>query len=95
MTTSTNTHRQDAGEPISFIRWVFQYGRRVLTCEVMISGPHAFDVCVLSTWDSADCVIERYDRLSHAVRRQAEIAWCFRQTGWTLISNDDRPMAAA
>ena len=92
--TSTDRLNQGVDEPISFMRWVFACGTRTLTCETLISGPQAFDVCVLPNWHQSEPVIERYDRLSRAVRRQAEIARRFRQSGWTLVKNDDRPIAA-
>jgi hypothetical protein len=67
----------------------------MLSCEVMISGPHAADVCVLPHWDLSDAIVERYDRLPSALCRHAEIAAYFRQAGWTLVFNEDRPTAAA
>ncbi len=95
MMTSTKRHSQGVDEPLSFIRWVFSCGTRTLTCETLISGPQAFDVCVLPNWHRSEPVIERYDRLSRAVRRQAEMARRFRKSGWTLVTNEHRQIRAA
>jgi hypothetical protein len=95
MMTATDTYSREETGRISFMRWVFRRGNRVLTCEIMISGAHAFDVYVLPSWHRSEPVIERYHRFSEAVQRQAEMARCFRNSGWALVLNDDRPIAAA
>ena len=81
MMTATDTYGRDETGPISFMRRVFRRGNRVLTCETMISGAHAFDVCVLPSWDRSEPVIERYNLFSEAVQRQAEMALLFRKSG--------------
>jgi len=90
-TQDLHTHSED--EPINFLRWVFVRDTRLLTCEVMLSGPHAVDVCVRPGWDRSGTIVERYDRLGTALRRHAEVGRSFRQAGWTFV-NDDRLLAA-
>ena len=95
-TTSAPQPTRDDNESMSFLRWVLLRGSRALTCEVRLSGPHAYDVCVVPHWDMSASVVERYDRLATSLRRQAEIASDFREAGWTLIVNpeDEAPAAA-
>jgi hypothetical protein len=94
MTTQLlHTHSED--EPINFLRWVFVRDTQRVTCDVMLSGPHAVDVCVRPGWDCSGTLVERYGRLGTALRRHAEIGRLFRQAGWKLVLNDDRPIAAA
>jgi hypothetical protein len=91
---STNRSARDVNEPISFMRWVFARGSHTLTCETLISGPQAFDVCILPNWHQSEPTIERYDRFSRAVRRQAEIAREVRHSGWTLVPDEHRQTGA-
>jgi hypothetical protein len=57
-------------------------GDRRLSCDVVARGRQRFDVCVIPHWDRASSVVEQFSSASQAARRQAELSWFFRQTGW-------------
>jgi len=87
MKMSTDSERAPGERPDhgSLLRWVFIRGTKLLTCEVSVTGAGSYDVCVVPHWNVGDSVIEAHERSATAMRRHAEIAWGFRQAGWTLV----------
>jgi len=87
MTTSSNrkvsTRRQS--ESAGILRWIFLRGSKALTCEVRAFGKQTFDVCVVPHWDVSSSVVETFKRPGMALRRHAEIAFYFREAGWSLV----------
>ncbi|HZP47850.1 MAG TPA: hypothetical protein VFB07_04925 [Vicinamibacterales bacterium] len=82
-------------ESASFVRWVFLRGTRALTCEVRVVDRRQFDVCVVPLWDVKAAVIETYDRAADAMRRHAELATGFRQSGWVAARQTGGPTEVA
>jgi hypothetical protein len=76
------------------LRWVFVRGPHALTCEVRVCGRQTYDVCVVPHWDVSSSAVETFNRPAAALRRHAEIAWYFRQAGWTLVRDAGRAVTA-
>jgi hypothetical protein len=85
----TRQHADSAGT----LRWVFLRGTKAVTCEVRTCGKQTYDVCVVPHWDVSSSAIETFDRLASALRRHAEIACYFRETGWVLVRESKRQTA--
>ncbi|HZT75813.1 MAG TPA: hypothetical protein VFA27_04090 [Vicinamibacterales bacterium] len=68
----------------SVLRWVMMRGSRAVTCEIRTASRGGFDVCVIPLWDVHAATIEPFDRAAAAMRRHAEIAMAFRQSGWIV-----------
>ena len=97
MTTSINRHRptRQSAESEGILRWIFLRGTKTLTCEVRVSGKQPYDVSVVPHWDVSSSVIETFQRPAGALQRHAELAWYFRQEGWSLIRESAPTTGAA
>ena len=84
-----------SAESAGILRWVFLRGTKALTCEVRVCGRQTYDVCVVPHWDVSSPVIERFKHPASALRRHAEIAWYFRQAGWSLVRDGTDQTAGA
>ena len=85
-----NVPTRQPAESAGILRWVFLRDSKTLTCEVRVCGNRTYDVCVVPHWDVSSSVIETYERPASALRRHAEIAWYFRQAGWSLVREGTR-----
>ena len=67
------------------MRWVFQRGRHVVTCEIDECEDGAgYEVSVVPHWDVASAIVEPADTTVAALRRHAEIASELREAGWAV-----------
>jgi hypothetical protein len=83
--TITKTSKTAAAEARELVKWVFLREMKAITCEIRSTSGGGFDVCVLPHWNISSGIVEQYDELTAALRRHAEIALSFRQTGWLLV----------
>ena len=77
--------RRPLAEPAAMLRWIFLRGTKAVTCEVRVCGKQTYDVCVVPHWDVSSSTIESFKHPTSALRRHAEIAWYFRQAGWSVV----------
>ena len=72
---------------IRLLRWVFQRGNRLLTCQLDRDGRHAaYTLSVVPHWDVRQAVSETFDAGVSAFRRHGALAEELRGQGWTLAS---------
>jgi len=72
---------------IRLLRWVFQRGTQVLTCQLDREGRHAaYSLSLVPHWDVRQAVTETFDAGVTAFRRHAAVAEHLRSQGWTLAS---------
>jgi hypothetical protein len=77
--------KRSPAEPTAMLRWIFRRDTKAVTCEVRVCGKQTYDVCVLPHWDVSSSTIETFKHPTSALRRHAEIAWYFRQAGWSVV----------
>jgi hypothetical protein len=69
------------------LRWVFQRGRRVMTCQLdRHECQSAYTLSLVPHWDVRQSVSETFDAGVTAFRRHAALADRLRGEGWTLAS---------
>ena len=68
-----------------------------LTCQVDAFGDDSYELCILPHWDPSAALIERFNALTPALLRHAEVAGRLRENGWLVIDHADagRSHAAA
>jgi len=66
------------------LRWIFRRKCASLTCEINANTTGGYDVCVVPHWDVSLAAIERFDGVTSALQRHAELAQCLREAGWQL-----------
>ena len=82
MTKATRTRR-----PLHLLRWVFQRGNRLLTCQLDREGRQAaYVLALVPHWDVRQAAVETFDAGVSAFRRHAAVAEELRRRGWTLAS---------
>jgi hypothetical protein len=62
-------------------------GLSAITCRLDVRGHRSYELCVVPHWDPAAAVIERFDALTIARLRHAEIASLLREQGWFVIDH--------
>ena len=95
--TTTSAIVPTAATPVPMVRWIFQRGGHLLTCEVDARSRHTFDVSVVPHWDVSSAVVERFDHAVTAMERHAAIAQSLRSHGWQVVRHataHDRAAAA-
>lgn len=72
---------------IRILRWVFQRGNRLLTCQLDREGHQAsYTLSLVPHWEVREAVSETFDAGVSAFRRHAAIADRLRSQGWTLAA---------
>jgi hypothetical protein len=72
---------------IRLLRWVFQRGAHLLTCQLDREGrPAAYSLSLVPHWDLEQAVSETFETGVTAFRRHAAVAAHLRREGWTLAS---------
>ena len=71
--------------PQPMLRWMFQRGRRTLTCGIDVHGRHDFEVNVVPDWDVSATVIERRADVISAMAYHAVLARALRAAGWVVV----------
>ena len=66
------------------LRWDFLRGQEVVTCEVRKIGTGSYDICVVPHSDLSSSVVEPFAHPVEALRRHAEIARYFKQSGFSV-----------
>ena len=65
--------------------WVFRREFNAITCEIAVTPSGRCEVRVIPQWDPTLSSRERFDHVSEALRRHAEIACALRDIGWTVV----------
>ena len=77
---------------IRLLRWVFQRGDQLLTCELDKEGLRpSYTLSPVPHWDLRQAVSETFDAGVSAFRRHAAIAEALRGQGWTLAAYSVAP----
>jgi hypothetical protein len=72
---------------IRLLRWVFQRGSHLLTCQLDRDGRQAaYSLSLVPHWDVRQAITESFDAGIAAFRRHAAVAAHLRSEGWTLAS---------
>jgi hypothetical protein len=72
---------------VHLLRWVFQRGNRLLTCQLDRDGRGAaYTLSLVPHWDVRQAVSEAFDAGVSAFSRHASIAERLRRQGWTVAS---------
>jgi hypothetical protein len=72
---------------IRLLRWVFQRGGQLLTCQLDRDGRHAaYSLSVVPHWDVRQAITESFDAGVAAFRQHAAIVDRLRRQGWTLAA---------
>jgi hypothetical protein len=72
---------------IRLLRWVFQRGNHLLTCQLDREGRRAsYTLSIVPHWDVRQAASESFDAGVNAFRRHAAIADQLRSRGWTLAA---------
>jgi hypothetical protein len=72
---------------VHLLRWVFQRGNRLLTCQLDREGHGAaYTLSLVPHWDVRQAVSETFDAGIGAFSRHASIADRLRRQGWALAS---------
>ncbi len=72
---------------IRLLRWVFERGAQVLTCQLDREGRDAaYSLSLVPHWDLRQASTETFDAGTAAFRRHAAVAAHLRSQGWTLAS---------
>jgi len=72
---------------VRLLRWVFQRGNRLMTCQLDREGPQAsYTLSLVPHWDLRQAASETFDAGVSAFRRHAALAEQLRAQGWTLAS---------
>jgi hypothetical protein len=72
---------------VRLLRWVFQRGNRLLTCQLEREGHQAsYTLSLVPHWDVKDTVSESFEAGVNAFRRHAAVADQLRSQGWTLAA---------
>jgi hypothetical protein len=72
---------------VRLLRWVFQRGNRLLTCQLDRGGRHAsYTLSLIPHWDLRQAASETFEAGVNAFRRHAALARQLRAQGWTLAS---------
>jgi len=66
----------------------------MVTCEITVSGPHSFEVCVITHWDAALSAIEVYDTPDSAMIRHEQVVSALRNAGWVRLSDANTNLTA-
>jgi hypothetical protein len=81
--------KRNANKPASIrlLRWVFQRGEQLLTCQLDRDGHQAaYSLSVVPHWDVPQAVTESFDAGVAAFRQHAAIVERLRSQGWTLAA---------
>jgi hypothetical protein len=72
---------------IRLLRWVFQRGHRMMTCQLDSHGRQStYTLSLVPHWDVRQAASETFDAGVTAFRRHAALADRLRGEGWTLAS---------
>jgi len=72
---------------IRLLRWVFQRGNQLLTCQLdREDRPSSYTLSLVPHWDVRQAASETFDAGVSAFRRHAAIAEGLRGQGWTLAA---------
>jgi hypothetical protein len=72
---------------VHLLRWVFQRGNRLLTCQLDRESRHAsYTLSLIPHWDLRQAASETVEAGVSAFRRHAALADQLRTQGWTLAS---------
>ena len=72
---------------VRLLRWVFQRGNRLMTCQLDREGHRAsYTLSLVPHWDLRQAVAETFDAGVSAFRRHAALAERLRAQGWTLAA---------
>ena len=72
---------------IRLLRWVFQRGNHLVTCQLEREGRQAaYILSLVPHWDVRQTVTSTFDAAAGAFRGHASVADHLRSEGWTLAS---------
>ena len=72
---------------VRLLRWVFQRGNRLMTCQLDRDGRRAsYTLSLVPHWDLRQAASETFDAGASAFRSHAALAEQLRAQGWTLAS---------
>jgi hypothetical protein len=72
---------------IRLLRWVFQRGNRVMTCQLEREGRQAaYILSLVPHWDVRQTATTTFDAAAGAFRGHASVADHLRSVGWTLAA---------
>jgi hypothetical protein len=72
-----------AARPV--LLWVFRREFNAIACEIAVAPSGGCEVRVIPQWDPTLASRERFDHVSEALRRHAEIACALRDIGWNVV----------
>ena len=68
-------------------RWILEQDGSAITCHLDARSNRSFEVCILPRWDPSSAIIERFDALTPARLRHAEVSRRLRANGWMVIDH--------
>ena len=72
---------------VRLLRWVFQRGNQLLTCQLDREDlQSSYTLSLVPHWDARQAASETFDAGVSAFRRHAAIAEALRGQGWTLAA---------
>jgi hypothetical protein len=69
------------------VEWILQRDTKAITCQLDSRGGGSHEVCVLPHWDPSSAVIERFDAVTPALLRHAQLVSRLRDAGWMVIDH--------
>jgi len=87
------THPSTTPTIRTLVQSVLKLGDQLLWCEVVSRGRGEYDVHIVPHWDMSIASVERFDRMTDAVRRYTELSSFLRQSGWESVCGQDSTAA--
>ena len=84
-TTTIPLNARRSTQPM--LRWVFQRGDRMLTCELDARSRHTFEVCLVPHWNVSASVVQRFGDAVAAMESHAALARALRHAGWVVVKH--------
>ena len=66
-------------------RWILEQDGSAIACHLDARSNRSFEICILPRWDPSSAIIERFDALTTARLRHAEVSRHLRENGWIVI----------
>ena len=83
--------RTRAGETQALVRWTFNRGNELLTCQVHRQRGGLYRLSLIPHAPKGLSAVESFGHLVSALHRHAAIARELRQQGWTVVSYGSTP----
>jgi hypothetical protein len=84
---SRDATRSVPASSAAMLRWILQGDTSAITCQLDVRGPRSYEVCVVPHGEPASAVIERFDGVTAALLRHAQITRRLRERGWLVIDH--------